>query len=118
MERRRNRSQIVGEALDLLLKSSAQRHQIANLVLSDEHGLVVASNGHSKRAEELAIAGRLKAEGEGALRWGKMDYSSVGVHSFEVQEQKLYLSWAGASTARLLETETGIQRILSRRTIE
>jgi len=115
MERRRNRSEIVGTALDLFLKSSADRSQIGHLVLSDEHGLLVASNRTGKSAGVLAMLGRLKAQGQSTPRYQKLDSSKLGVHCFETQRQKLYLSWAGTtclSAARLNEAENAVRRIL------
>jgi hypothetical protein len=60
-ERRRRRSEFRGNALDLWLRSVSSRCGLEGLVLSDDRGLLVASNLERNEAEEVAVAGRLLA---------------------------------------------------------
>ena len=113
LERRKNRSRLSAMALRYWLQATVQRLGVEGLVLSDAHGVVVASSLHADRAEKLAAVAPLWSRGS-LVRVDSMS-RPLQIHEVKVGADEMYLcAWGSpADQPALQQAERGIQRILA-----
>jgi hypothetical protein len=114
-ERRRRRSGLRDEALQLLLAAVKDRSDVTSIAVVDARGLVLSGLG---TARELAILGTVAepvAAGAVSALCERLtagtDVMSKAVHS---PRGTLYLAALGARVGRMHEAARGVERILAR----
>ncbi len=118
MERRRNRSEIMHEALGLYLQAAAERAGVKAIVVANEDGFLIAGSGSGFNHEWLAALASVCAEAEerkGSLKTlvedvtgGERFFSST----LNVLGRTLYLSSVGTNVSGEM-VEPALSRILS-----
>ena len=86
-DRRTDRSEFRGPALDLWLDSVARRSRLDALVLADERGLLVAASGSHYDAERLAAESAIAAAERAPERY---------VRAVELDGDRVYLTAVGS----------------------
>jgi hypothetical protein len=112
-ERRRRRSGIENEALQLLLAAVKERSDVTSIAIIDAQGLVISGMG---TAQELAILGAVAAPVAGGHVTDMCERLTAGtdVMAKAVSSPRgtLYLAALGSRVGRMHEAARGIERIL------
>ncbi len=119
-ERRQNRSQDLGLALELQLCSTAERASFGSLVLAEERGLMVAGAGKNDELEEIAALAPLLA-GTSRFWQGRVDTTMgnrlITVVRVETALGTFYLSGTDGNIisiwSEMRHSSRGVARIVS-----
>jgi hypothetical protein len=115
-ERRCLRSEDTRTALAYQLAYSAVQSGMDGLVLSDDHGLLLAASPSTRRAEEIAAAGPLALNPERPLGPDLGLRDDVTVQCFELDGSRLFLVGLGGMMSHravaLMRAMRGVCRIL------
>jgi len=119
-ERRRRRSPVIQEALDLQLKALARRANVQTVVLADDLGLVVAVAGDSDESEEFAAMttqlapGQRSWEGQIRTRRGSRQVTVVPLRGADTDFWLCAVGGIGIGVeATLSAAGDGIRRIVN-----
>lgn len=114
-ERRRTRSTIEGEALQLLLSAVKNRSDVSSIAVIDARGLVISGVG---TARELAILGAVAEPVAAGTVTEVCERLTAGtdVMATTVRSARgtMYLAALGARVGRMHEAARGVERILQR----
>jgi hypothetical protein len=100
VDRRVERSESANAALQLVLRSHRERGEFDLIFLTNEDGLLLASDGPRTLCEELAAYAPMLARGR-TLAIDLRRVRGVSIHAFRVGRQELILGLRGGIDERL-----------------
>ncbi|MFT3770618.1 MAG: hypothetical protein QM820_34770 [Minicystis sp.] len=122
-ERRRQRSEVPGEAARLYLQSVADRHGLSALALANEDGLLMAGASRAEQPLDLdwiaavgcvcALPGR-RGQSLGSVVERVTGGRTLASAEIVLRGEKLYVTSVGGPLPPMKELAAGVERILAR----
>ncbi len=117
VDRRKNRTNLVGVALEIWLRAIVERSQLTAIVLADPTGLLIASSFTGEHAEVLAAVTPIYATtSQPSSHIRRISEVPLSAAQICAGEYKLYLGIVGPSQNvrdGMEEVVRGVQRILA-----